>query len=94
MSNKNIATSPSLEKRVLVIEARNSRVEADKAWETSFFRKIFIALLTYLVLGFYMAVVGVVNPWINAVIPTLGFLLSTLTLSFIKSIWAKFIYHR
>ena len=37
-----------LEKRVSAIESRNQRVERDKQWETSLFRKITIAILTYL----------------------------------------------
>ena len=32
------------------IKQRNARVEADKAWETSLFRKILIAVLTYIVI--------------------------------------------
>lgn len=30
------------------IKQRNARVESDKAWETSLFRKILIAVLTYI----------------------------------------------
>jgi len=35
----------NLEKEVTDIKARNKRVEADKAWETSWSRKIVIAVL-------------------------------------------------
>ena len=36
-----------LEKEIKEIKERNKRVETDKAWETSWTRKICIALLTY-----------------------------------------------
>jgi len=80
-----------IEKRLEDIEQRNKRVEADKAWKTSWTRRFFIALFTYAVISLYMFVIGVSQPWLNAIIPTVGFLLSTLTLSFIKKHWiAKF----
>ena len=81
----------SIEERLTKIEQCNSRVEADKAWETSWTRRFFIALFTYLVISLYMSAIGVEKPWLNAIIPTVGFLLSTLTLSFVKKNWiAKF----
>jgi len=38
-----------LEEAIQQIQARNARVEQEKAWETSFTRKLAIALLTYFV---------------------------------------------
>ncbi len=38
--------SKTLEQRVQELEARNKRVEADKAWETSWARRVAIAVLT------------------------------------------------
>lgn len=83
-----------IEKRVEAIEKRNSKVEGDKAWEGSLTRKIIIALLTYLIIGSYMNFIGVATPWINAIIPTTGFILSTLTLGVIKNLWVKYIYKK
>ena len=77
----------SIEERLEKIEQRNIRVEVDKAWETSWTRRFFIALFTYLVISLYMSAINVERPWLNAIIPTVGFLLSTLTLSFIKKYW-------
>lgn len=37
-----------LEKRVVAIEKRNKKVETDKAWETSWIRRICIMILTYI----------------------------------------------
>ncbi|MBI2464670.1 hypothetical protein HYV64_00875 [Candidatus Shapirobacteria bacterium] len=76
-----------LEKRVKKIESRNQKVEMDKAWETSLTRKVLLIIFTFLSIGLYMNAIGVNNPWQNAVIPSLGFLLSTLSLPFFKRIW-------
>jgi hypothetical protein len=81
-----------LEKELLNIKARNKKVETDKAWETSWSRKILLFVFTYLAIGFYINAIGINQPWLNAVIPSLGFLLSTLTLPFFKTVWKKYIY--
>ncbi len=79
----------SLEKRIQAIEERNQRVEADKAWETSLVRRVIIAVLTYGVMVLFMSSIGVTNPWSNALIPTTGFILSTLSLPFFKQLWLQ-----
>ena len=71
------------------IYERNSRVELDKAWETSKTRRAVIAGITYSVATFFMWRIGVTDPYINALVPTGGYLLSTLSLSFIKRRWLK-----
>lgn len=76
-----------LEKRISAIETRNRKVEGDKAWETSGTRKILLVVFTYLSIGLYMWVIKVNQPWLNAIIPSLGFLLSTLTLPYYKNWW-------
>lgn len=78
-----------LKKEVEKIKERNARVEADKAWETSLFRKILVAVLTYIVVVLFFAVAGLPKPFINAIVPTLGFLLSTLSISIFKTLWLK-----
>ena len=78
-----------LEKEIAEIKKRNLSVEADKAWETGTPRKIFVAVLTYLVIGLYMWSIHIDRFWLNAIVPTLGFLFSTLTLSYFKDIWVK-----
>ena len=79
-----------LEKRVTEIEKRNIRVETDKAWETSWSRRGLLMLFTYLSVGFYMQAIGISSPWLNAIIPSIGFLLSTLTLPFFKKLWTQY----
>lgn len=82
---------PSLEERIETIERRNKNVELDKAWETSWTRKILIAVFTYLAIALYLKFIVGINPWINAIVPTVGFLLSTLTLPFFRNLWEKYI---
>ncbi len=84
----------SLEQRISRIERRNRKVETDKAWETSFTRKFFIALFTYLAIALYLDAIEVKDSWLNAIVPTAGFLLSTLTFSFIRRLWEKYIFRR
>lgn len=69
------------------LEARNKRVEADKAWETSWLRRLIIMLLTYLTMVCYLSIVVHIDPWINAVVPVAGYFMSTFTVSFIKKWW-------
>ncbi len=71
------------------IDARNRRVEADKAWETSKTRRFCIAVITYSIACFFMWQIGVDDPMINALVPTGGYLLSTLSLSYVKRWWLK-----
>lgn len=75
--------------RIEKLEARNRRVEADKAWETSWWRRLAIVVLTYFVIVIYLGLVVHINPWVNAIVPSVGFFLSTLTLSILKRIWLK-----
>ncbi len=75
--------------RIEKIEARNRKVELDKAWEGSFVRRLLIVLFTYISIGLYMWIIGVEDPFLNAVIPSLGFTLSTLTLPFFKNLWMQ-----
>lgn len=78
-----------LEQRVEAIEARNKKVEQDKAWEVSWTRRVSIAGLTYIVIVAYLLVINNSNPWINAAVPVVGFILSTLAMSWVKAIWQR-----
>lgn len=81
----------NLEQRVKKIEERNKRVELNKGWETSLTRKVLISIFTYLSIALYLKFIVRIDPWINAIVPTVGFLLSTLTLSYFKGLWERFI---
>jgi len=80
----------NIEQRIVALEERNRRVEADKAWETSFTRKFLLVLFTYLAIGLYLDAIEVDRPWINAIVPAVGFMISTLTMPFFKSLWLKY----
>ena len=76
-----------LEKRISDIEKRNKRVEGDKAWETSTLRKILIIVLTYIFAVLYLKIADTTNPFFGAVVPCVGFFLSTQTINIIKKKW-------
>lgn len=79
-----------LEKEIELIKERNKRVERDKAWETSWTRKICIVILTYLVVVCYnYGITKFDNIFLSSLVPVMGFLLSTLSLKVIRNIWEK-----
>jgi len=76
-----------LEEEVKIITERNTRVEADKAWETSYFRIILISLIIYIIeLRYY---IRSDSYFLNALVPTIGFFISVQSLPFIKKWWIK-----
>ncbi|MFA6073103.1 MAG: hypothetical protein WC758_03250 [Candidatus Woesearchaeota archaeon] len=75
------------EQKIKAIEERNKRVELDKAWETSWTRKIIISILTYVVIVLFFIFANLPKPFVNSIVPTVGFVLSTLSLSFFKKMW-------
>ena len=80
-----------LEEKIRKIEERNKKVESDKSWELSYFRRSLLVLFTYLAIGFYLQAVKIPQPWLNAIVPSVAFMLSSLTLPFFKKIWTKYI---
>ncbi len=79
-----------LEQRVQKIEERNRKVETDKAWETSGTRRTLLTAFTYLAIAIYMWAIGITNPWLNAVVPAVAFMLSTISMPYFKKLWVKF----
>lgn len=79
-----------LEKNVEDILERNKRVELDKKWETCVTRKICIAVLTYIVVIIYSALISKTsNVFLSSLVPVMGFLLSTLSLKAVRKVWEK-----
>ena len=83
-----------MKKEIESIKERNRRVETDKAWETSKTRRFILALMTYLIIVVLLKVINAPKPWLSALIPALGFILSTLTLSFLKKRWVNSVYKK
>jgi hypothetical protein len=84
-----MASTEQLEQEIKVLKKRNQRVEADKAWETSVTRRALLTMFTYLALGIYMWFIDIDRPWLNAIVPTVGFMLSTLSMPWFKQRWIK-----
>ncbi len=84
-------TLTGLEEQIKIIKKRNAKVETDKAWETSKTRRVLLAVFTYLAIALYLSAIKITRPWLNAIVPAIGFMLSTLTLPFFKKIWIKYI---
>ena len=79
-----------LNKEIEEIKKRNKRVELDKAWETSWTRKICICILTYIVVVAYSYIVkNYDNILLSSLVPVIGFTLSTLSLKYVRKIWKK-----
>lgn len=79
-----------LEKEIAAIKARNKRVEMDKAWETSWVRRICIMVLSYAVVVLYSATISKVsNIFLSSLVPVMGFLLSTSSLRLVRKLWEK-----
>lgn len=85
-----MATLSEITARIEIIEKRNRKVELDKQWETSWFRRALIAIFTYLSIALYLKYVVGIDPWINAIVPAVGFILSTLTLPFFRRVWERY----
>lgn len=79
----------NIEQEIQTIKDRNQKVEADKAWERSWARRIFIAVVTYAVAVIWLLTINDTMPWLKALVPALGYILSTLSLPFLKDWWVK-----
>jgi uncharacterized membrane protein len=78
-----------LQQEIEEIKIRNQRVEADKAWETSWTRRLIVLVCTYLVIVIFFYFAGLPSPFANAVVPALAFVISTLTIPLFKNWWLK-----
>jgi hypothetical protein len=78
-----------LEQRIGNIEERNSQVEVNKAWETSWTRRLLLTLFTYLAVAVYLWVIDVPRPWLNAIVPSAAFMILTLTMPWFRKMWLK-----
>ncbi len=85
-------TIEDLKQEIDEIKSRNKRVECDKAWETSRSRKMLILVLTYIVIVIFFLVAKLPDPFVNALVPSVAFLLSTMTIPLFKKWWTNKFY--
>ncbi len=78
-----------LEDEMSLVKERNQKVEMNKAWEISPIRTLFVVILTYVFASVALYAIGANNFLLGAIIPTLGYFLSTQSLPFIKKWWIK-----
>lgn len=69
------------------ILARNARVEAEKAWEVSWTRRLLIGVMTYVIATVFLYNIGNEDFLLNALVPCGGYLLSTVSLPVVKRWW-------
>ncbi|MEK7087669.1 MAG: hypothetical protein AAB891_00075 [Patescibacteria group bacterium] len=76
-----------IEEEIKAITLRNARVEADKKWETSLFRMLSLAALTYFAAALLLYVISAERFLLGALVPTAGLILSFQTLPALKRWW-------
>lgn len=82
-------TLEQLQQKIDKIHARNLRVEKDKNWETSWTRRLLILTLTYVVIVVFFVFAKLPKPFVNAIVPSIAFLLSTSSINVVKKWWLK-----
>lgn len=78
-----------IEREISAIQERNRRVEGDKAWEMSWTRRITLFVMTYVIAAAWLWLIRNDRVFLNAFVPAVGFLLSTLSLPVIKRWWLR-----
>ena len=76
-------------KTVEAILERNARVEAEKAWEVSLTRRLFIAVLIYLTAALLLWLTNQPQFAMLSIVPAVGYIFSTLSLPWVKHWWIR-----
>ncbi len=71
------------------LKERNKKVESDKERESSWTRKVSIAIITYFLVVLFLKLTHNNQPRLNALVPMGGFLLSMLSLDIVRKLRAK-----
>jgi len=86
-----------VEARVLTLEEQVQKLnlmqkydELKSKWDRSLVRIIYVSTTTYLFVAVFMFILEVDNYLVNALIPSLGYILSTQTLPSIKKAWVRY----
>ncbi|PIP65294.1 hypothetical protein COU77_02695 [Candidatus Peregrinibacteria bacterium CG10_big_fil_rev_8_21_14_0_10_49_16] len=78
-----------MEEQIFKILERNKRVEMEKAWETSLTRRGIIAGITYITACVFLWQIGIEGFYLSALVPTGGYTISTLSLPWVRRMWAE-----
>jgi len=87
-----MATIQQLAEDIEAIKARNKRVETEKAWETSWTRRVTITVMTYLVISIFFYFAGNTEPLEEAIVPSLAFVISIFSGPLMKKMWLKYVH--
>jgi len=87
-------TIEQLENEINEIKTRNKKVEGDKAWETSWTRRLLVLIFTYIVIVVFFYFANLPNPFANAVVPALAFVISTISIPLFKKWWLNKVYKK
>jgi len=78
-----------LQTEIEALKQRNFEKDRGKEFESSYTRVIFIMVITYWTLFGYMCIIQTSNPFLDAIVPTVGFNISTWSLPFVKEWWIQ-----
>ena len=81
------ATLHELQKELAEIKTRNARVEREKAWETSWTRRLVIAGATFVGAWLWLVQLGADNALLQALVPSGAYAVSTLSLPVLRRWW-------
>ena len=82
-------TVEALRQELAEIKARNLRVEREKAWETSWSRRLVITAATWVGAWLWLLDLGAQNAARQALVPCGAYALSTLSLPVLRRWWIK-----
>eukprot|EP01041_Mallomonas_annulata_P010036 gene10036-20898_t len=75
--------------RLDTLDHRHALDDKGKKFDSSWTRVLIIMAITYVSLSNYMHLIGVGDPLRGAVVPTIGFYLSTWSLCFMRKLWIR-----
>lgn len=76
-----------LRQEIETLKNRNTQVDRNKAWETSWTRRSALVMVTYITMVGVFYVIGSATPLRDALVPTSGYFLSTLSLPYVRRVW-------
>ena len=78
-----------LRRELAAIKERNVRVEREKAWETSWTRRLAIAAAIWVGAWAWMLTLDVEPAALHALVPSVAYVLSTFSVPFVREWWMR-----